>query len=141
MKKEQKPPVVSQNRARVTSISVSRLYNTGNYTNARYDLNVEIPPGVSANETFREVTAILGALRPLVRPSAIVSLENARNTLFKDLSDYQKQHMAEWEAEEKEYLQRKQLQDDMLKRLDDLGGTETYTDAKQNWEDDCDVPY
>lgn len=54
--------------AKVKTITIAALYNTGNYEHVRYELTVEVPNGVNAKDALLDTTAILAALRPIKQP-------------------------------------------------------------------------
>lgn len=126
---------------RVSSIGISRLYNTGNYTNVRYDLSCQIEKGESAKATMMEMLRVLVALRPTPRPGCLDQLEAARKTPLTQRSEYVKEHYPDWLREEAEYkrdmARRRQAVDD----LDRMGGTAVMKDAKLSWEDNDDIPW
>lgn len=133
-KKKQQP------RARITAIGVTKLYNTGNYTNVKYDLSAEVPKGASAAETLRELAAILVALRPLSVPSCLDQLRSARRKKLSERSEYEKEHFSTWLAAETEYHKEAAKRERAVEQLDNLGGCSVSRDAKNKWEDD-DTPW
>lgn len=123
-----------QPKARITSISVSRLYNTGNYTNVKYDLTAEVPEGASAVEALRQMVYTLRCLRPISRPSCSESFEAAVKKTEKEQTNYEKENLPEWRDRMAVYHTQKANRDAAVLALDDLGGTRTKRDAKNSWD-------
>lgn len=94
-------------KARVTSIAVSRLFNTGNFTNARYDISAEVPPGVSASETITHISKILEAMRPISSPSCMGSYLQAIKRKESELSNYEIENMPAWKEQMAEFYAKK----------------------------------
>lgn len=123
-------------KARITSISVSRLYNTGNYTNVKYDLSAEIPEGVSVWETLRQLVNTLTLLKPISKPTHYDMFKTESAKLESEQSEYVKEHLPEWREEVEQFEARKAARDQALIDLDNLGGTSVRRDAKNTWQDD-----
>lgn len=123
-------------RARITSISVFRLYNLGNYQNVKYDLSAEVPEGVSASKTLIELCNIVAKLRPLVVPSDVRRYEETAKKPVGERSAYEKENLDSWMAtfakHQNEIAERKAA----VIRLDELGGSAVYKDAKASWGDE-----
>lgn len=127
---------------RVSSISVSRLYNLGNYQNVKYDLTCEVPRGASAEATLLEIVRIIRALGPIRSPECLPQLESAREKSLTERSEYQKAHFHEWLAEETSHRMKLNARMRAVHDLDRLGGVATYTDHKMSWQDDdWDTPF
>lgn len=126
---------------RVSSIGISRLYNTGNYTNVKYDLACTIEKGESAKATLLEMVRVLVALRPISRPGCLDQLASARKQKLTELSPYTKEHMPEWLKEEQEYRNEMGARRRAIEDLDRMGGTATMIDHKLSWEDNDEVPW
>lgn len=136
MKKTTKPAKCGK----VTSLSVSRLYNLGNYQNVKFDLTVQVGPGESASQTFTNVMWIINQLRPLRVPECQESYENAIKLPAETQSEYQKQHLEEWASEMTTWAEKKRRRAEAVAAFDDLGGVSKYTDHKEKWDDE-DAPY
>ena len=126
---------------RVSSIGISRLYNTGNYTNVRYDLACQIEKGESAKGTLLEMVRVLVALRPISRPSCLDQLAIARKKKLTDRSAYENEHLPEWLKQEQEYRNEMGARRRAIEDLDRMGGTATLIDHKLSWEDNDEVPW
>lgn len=113
---------------RVTSVSVSRLYNLGNYQNVRYDLSAEVPKGASATEAFTELCYILAQLRPLSEPVAVAQYKAAIKIPETDRSAYQNENLKTWEGEYHEWLVQREARAKAIKSLDELGASITRKD-------------
>ncbi len=130
----------SKRTGRITAISVSRLYNTGNYTNVKYELSAEVPKGASPGETLRQMVFVLQALRPISRPDCLDQLRRARTKKLSERSEYDKEHYSDWlriEAEWKKELAEREV---AVGLLEALGGTSESRDAKLDWQD-ADTPW
>ena len=136
-----KPKAKKVKTGRVSSIGISRLYNTGNYTNVRYDLSCQIEKGESAKATLLEMVRVLHMLRPISRPSCLDQLEAARKTPLTQRSEYVKMHYPDWLREEAEYKREMARRRQAVEDLDRMGGTATMLDHKLSWEDNDDVPW
>lgn len=126
---------------RVSSISVSRLYNTGNYTNVKYDLACSLEKGESAKATLFEMVRILSALRPISAPDCLDSLERVREKKLSERSTYEKEHFPGWLRQEQRYKDALARRRQAVEELDRLGGTATMIDHKLNWDDLDDTPW
>lgn len=51
-------------RTRVTSITVARLYNLGNYEHVRYEVTAVVGPEDKASEVFANLDAVMLAMNP-----------------------------------------------------------------------------
>lgn len=125
---------------KVTSVSVSRLYNLGNYCNRRIDVSAVVGPGESASATLANLYWILERLGPIRKPSCFDEFEKATKKLAEQQSEWEKQNLEEWSATVSAYHTLKAQRSEALRLLDDLGGVSQYTDHKEKWEDD-DPPF
>lgn len=142
MKNKPKPQPNPLKRARVTSISVSRVYNTGNYTNVKYEIGAEVPKGGSAVQTLRDLVHTIQMLKPVRKPDCIERLKEIQKKTLEEQSAYEKEHAKEWAEEAAEYHQRCHERLEAIFRLDELGGAATHRDAKQSWDNyDDDTPF
>lgn len=123
-------------KARITSISISRLYNTGNYTNIKYDIAAEVPAGVSAADTLKELYYVLQMLKPLHKPGCYEQFKATIAKMEGEQSEYEKEHLPEWREEFEQFNAWKAAREAAVKSLDALGGTSTKRDAKKTWDDD-----
>lgn len=126
---------------RVTAITISRLYNTGNYTNVKYDLSCQIEKGESAKATMLEMVRILVAIRPITRPDGLDQLARVREKKLSERSAYEKEHYGDWLRIEQEYRNSLAKRNQAVEELDRLGGSCTMKDAKLLWEDYDDTPW
>lgn len=126
---------------RVRHISVSRVYNTGNYTNVKYEIGAEVPRGASATGTLRELVHVITMLKPFRKPESIERLEEARKKTAEEQSTWEKEHLEQWSEESAAYHQRCADRTAALQSLDDLGGSMEKRDAKNSWVDDDDTPW
>lgn len=124
----------------VVSVSVSRVYNTGNYTNIKYDLVAQVPKGASAKGTLYELHHIISMLKPVRKPDCAASFEAARKKPAEEQTNWEKEHAQEWDDQMAAYHQRIADRNEALHSLDDLRGAMEKRDAKNNWsyqDDDC----
>ncbi len=143
------------NTSRISKITVSRLYNLGNYEHIRYELTVDVPADTSATSAIVAVERILTGMKPLdrlpVQTAQHLAHEGERINRMKSLDD------EGWSREyghcvgtREEVIQRyeKSLAEETEKRwkavnraklardlFDSLGGAEQFKDAKLDWED------
>lgn len=143
-----------KSKSRISRITVSRLYNLGNYENCSYSLTVDIPEGASAAKAVRAVEHILAGLAPLrnVFTPEKAEAEKVNIARIADLSadDFQRNY-GHVEGGRREYLKRLRasLAKDILSGqariararkardlFDNLGGAEKWKDAKNDWDED-----
>lgn len=122
-------------RARVTHISVSRLYGLGNYQNVRYELGAEVPAEACAAGVFKELFYILQMLKPLPVPSCKRDYERAIKKTEQELSNYERENLESWRETVEHYDTRRRLRLEAVKALDTLGGHSEFRDAKDSWDD------
>lgn len=125
---------------RITHVSVSRLYNLGNYQNIKFDLSAEIPDGASAQETFRRLNLILMDLSPFKPFEGYERkrLEELRTKLQGEHSQYEKDQLAELETKEGDFNTRRARRTLALQAMDDIGGAALFQDHKSAWSHDDD---
>lgn len=133
------PCKASLPKARITSVSVARLYNLGNYSNVRYDLAAEVPEGASAKNTLATLRGILQLLKPVRVPDCINDLREALAKEPVDRSNWENDHLEEWGQQVAKYESLRSARAEALKSLDDLGGSSFAKDAKDDWDEDSDV--
>lgn len=135
-------------RARVTRISIGRLFNLGSYEHKRYEIEIAVPEGQSAGEALMGVERILEALKPkcpvdvshlgdLKRYREWTDAELARAWFLGDRSvekwrEDNESEIAKLEAQLKDW---RDHQEKVRQLLDDLGAASQYKDAKLDWED------
>lgn len=135
-----KPKPRKKPSPKVVTVSVSRVFNTGNYTNVKYDLTAQVPKGASAKGALFELHHIINMLKPVRKPDCESSLETARKKPAEEQSAWEKDHLQEWADQMGAYHQRIADRNSALQSLDDLGGAIEKRDAKKNWsyqDDDC----
>lgn len=143
---------------RISRITIGRLHNLGNYEHVRYEVTVELPAGTSPASVMRELEDTLATLEPK-QPVSNWDLGQALQLLRKAVPTLQDMQRADDEdpfdgitperaleraLNERTRAQRvleryeswKTAHEAALQRLDRLGGTQVYTDAKDRWEDD-----
>lgn len=130
--------------AKVSRISIGRLYSLGNYEHVRVELTLDIPEGESAAGAFRGAMKILTGLNPkkgrvesyeLKRAHQFLS-ECGSETEFDAITlELRTQKAKDIIAKDEAYRARLRKAADAL---DDLGGVSVYTDAKLDWDDEDD---
>jgi hypothetical protein len=128
-------PNQEQPQPRVTSISLGRVYNLGNYENLRFDVSVQIPEGQSAAETMVMLLGILQKLRPIKQSYEVEHAMEMLNTPETELTDNQKDDLAAYRALVSAHNKRLQERKEAIRKLDHLGGSATKKDAKESWEE------
>jgi hypothetical protein len=135
--------------AKITKITIARLYNLGNYEHERFEIEVAVPEGASAARAMVAVERILSELNPKCPVDVSAMMEADRRFKWSD-EDWQRSRWEpSWQQAKAdnaqklkeltfEYTQWKQRQARVRRLLDDLGTASHYRDAKQNWEDDHD---
>lgn len=132
--------------ARVSRITMARLYSLGNYNHMRYEVTVDVPEGADAADAARRLKAILWDLRPvkvdqhhLKRSRDLLACMAAQgeppaghfyvdvDAAVAEAQRYVAAHEAGRARIEK-----------AMAAFKDLGGSDTYTDAKLDWEEEED---
>jgi hypothetical protein len=149
---------------KVSKITVSRLYNLGNYEHVRYELSSDVTEQESASQAFMNMVGILAAMKPVKFPRGEASeadyvrgllAEPEKNFAQQDFCDQPvldpetgkvkideealeraKERLAEYEKAIAEYNAHITKREKAIAALDDLGGTTIQTDAKRNWNND-----
>ncbi len=143
-------------KTRISRITVSRLYNCGNYENCSYSVTIDVAEGESAARGIRALEKILIGLAPLrdVFGPADATRKRAELDRMKGLTEeaFQRQYgkpkggrnayyrrcLADLKEEisksKKKFARAKKARD----LFDDLGGAEKWKDAKDNWEESFD---
>lgn len=122
-------------RARVTHVSISRLYNLGNYQNVKYEIGAEVPAEACAADVLKELFYILQMLKPLPVPHCKRDYERAIKKTNEELSNYEREQLEGWREEVERYDSRKRLRLEALTALDSLGGHSEFRDGKNSWDD------
>lgn len=160
--KRKEPMNTTATKARISKITVGRLFNLGSYEHVRYELCVEVPEGSSASQALIGVEKILEGLNPaalrVCSSEQDLKREVARIEEAEKLTDEQfksPNRYGGYEGTRAEILQRlrkgykemKERREKLLeiartarKLLDDLGGASQYKDAKLSWGYDDDEP-
>ena len=135
---KESPQAPTTPQARVSKIIVGRLHNLGNYEHVRYEIAVDIPEGASAAAVMADIENVLGDLDPK-EPCSDWDLQRAQEALKKPASEMDqsdlnnipmhKRTVEKWEAWRKG-------QKAARAHLDALGGSVSYVDAKDTWDDD-----
>lgn len=126
---------------RVSAITISRLYNTGNYTNVKYDLTCVVEKGESAKATMLQMLHTLNSLRPVHRPDSLDQLGRIREKKLSERSAYEKEVFGQLLKTEQEYKNSLAKRLCAIEELDRMGGTVTMRDAKLSWEEADEVPW
>lgn len=79
--------------ARIDSIGVSKVYNTGNYTNVKYELHAAPEPGDDAAAVLKELVYIIQMLRPLYKPDCFDSFTRAIKKTEEEQSAYERENL------------------------------------------------
>lgn len=125
---------------RVTNLTVTRLYNLGNYEHVSYSISAEIPKGTDAEATFNAIVDILYGLKPLRRDYSIARAqriagmnpeERAKDNITDEQFEQAKESVAKFGKDVA-------AQAAALQKFNTLGGTVKHKDAKRNWDHDCD---
>lgn len=128
-------------KSRITTITVARLYNLGNYEHVRFEISAEVPKGGSPKQTLLELSAIAARLKPVKKPYDYDNAIAVLNKLPDQMTEYEKNHIEEYQEKVKDFAAAKALQRSAFELLEAIGGTSKVTDAKNKWEDDADCPW
>jgi len=120
--------------AKVKTITLSRLYNTGNYEHFKVELTADVPPGESAAKVARGLGTVIKALSPKcpVNMSAMDDLQRRLNWTaeqqehcwgekWQEVVEDNKKELAEMQATLREWQEKRKVALDMM---DDLTAIE-----------------
>ena len=142
-------------KATISRITVSRLYNLGNYENCSYSITVEVPAGASAARAVRGVEKILAGLKPIKSCETFTAEEEVRelkeiqtirgmdkNQFFRHYGSpeggkaaYIKRRLEAVRDKKAAWIKRHAMAVKARELFDDLGGAEKWKDAKNDWSD------
>lgn len=140
-------------KSRITRITVSRLYNLGNYENCSYSITVDVAEGESAARCVRGLEHILQGLKPLRDVLSPQEAARKRESIeqMKKLTDedfrarygeptggrraYTQRCLIDLKKEVEASLHKVERAKKARDLFDDLGGAEKWKDAKLDWED------
>lgn len=125
---------------RISRVTIGRLHNLGNYEHVRYEVTVELPAGTSPASVIHELETTLNELQPK-SPISDWELRTALEDLKRQgvepeddrTRERARERLARYDAWRKQ-------RDEALRRFNQFGGSEVWTDAKDKWEDD-DLPF
>lgn len=129
-------------KPRVSSVRIERLYNLGNYEHVKWSIGIDVPEGSDTLKAVKSLHRLVHALRPLKKPSgysyAKALIDRPASELRAMIKDGRtsKEDVAAKKALLKEHEENRKYREKMMKIFNDLGGSSTYTDAKDKWEDD-----
>lgn len=121
------------NNARITSFSIGRLHNLGNYEHIRYEVTVAVPTDASASQAMAHVEDVLKRIAPVKRDS--YSCQHHQHIIANPLK-YSAEEITTSQAYLDEVQSREVARTDALKEFDAIGGIKTYTDAKEQWDEE-----
>lgn len=139
-------------QSRITSLSVGRVYNLGNYENLRFEITVDIPQGRSPSLVLKNLAFVMRAANPkgphsrfdydhavtkLKDPAAWhknVKPDKERRKRIRDMVKDCKKIVREYEA----WLKRRAIAQSMLDRI---GAVRQFKDHKNDWQDDLDFEF
>jgi hypothetical protein len=151
-------PIPNEAPARISRITVERLYNLGSYEHVRYGLTIDLPEGcdLKVSSAFVGVERILEALNPnklkccdsedelnrkalRLQEDALLSNEEFHRRYGRDYAgtraEYQERMRKGWEESKAKREQVVARAKNARLLLDDLGGASQWKDAKLDWED------
>ena len=130
----------TKQKSKVTTITLARLYNIGNYEHIRFELSAEVPKDGSVKQTLLDMGAILARLRPIKPPYNYALAKEVVSKLPEQMTEAEKGRLEEFVEIVRDHESAKALRCEALNKLDDIGGSSKHTDAKASW-DDNDVPF
>lgn len=128
----------TENKSRISRITVGRVHNLGNYENIRYEVTVDVADGDNPAEILNSLET---TLEDLQATSGVDSydLRRAKAALEKPASELDEVDLRNLDA----FKQRVEKHDTAMARrneakeaLNRFGGTAVHKDAKDNWEED-----
>lgn len=129
-------PLIFDKGPRITRLTIARLHNRGNYEHSRYEVTVDIPPGVDPGSVFREVEGTLAALKPN-SPVNYYELQRSIKAMQDPKTDpCFESNRGLHETRIREYDEWSKRRDAALQRFSAMNGAHVFTDAKERWEDE-----
>jgi len=129
---------MSEEQTRVSRITIARLHNCGNYEHVRYEISVDVAPSANPASIAEELEGLLEDLKPQ-RTDYDYELVNARTILAKSANELSAMEITNLPV----YRERVRKADESFQqrqrgyeRLNALGGSRVYTDAKEKWDDE-----
>lgn len=138
---------------RISALTVSRLYNLGNYEHVRYEITIQVAPGDSASKALIGAERLLAGLAPLKNLRSLQDIAHMEDELKEIAALSEDQWKLDMRNTEdatlgKEIASRmcaiagaKAVRNALIARarrarelFDDLGGSATFTDVKLDWE-------
>lgn len=135
-------------RARVTRVSIDRLYNLGNYEHIKYSIGIEIPEGADVLESVSKLRQVLRALKPL---KAEGYTEKKARQIVDMTPEEREQAVKDTRISMEDTVAapilvgrldaRKARRERALQLFNNLSGQDVYTDHKEQWDDNYDDEY
>ena len=127
-------------QARVTNVTIGRLYNLGNYEHVRYEISVEIPEGSDAGEATTRLKTLLWAMRPAMNEYGYKHAAAILADPETMLRNYDEEERAKTLAQSQELVTRVQAArkrvKDAVAALGNLQLATQFKDAKEEWDED-----
>lgn len=147
---------------KTTKLTIARLFNLGSYEHIRYEITVELAEGDSAEKTIIGLEKVMESLKPECKTAVksrsdlrrdAARIAELRAKLVQTTEDQFRHQVGHFVGTPVEYIARLESAhiEEMGKRvayemrcqkaralLDDLGGSEKFTDCKLSWQDDTD---
>lgn len=121
----------------VSRITIARLHNCGNYEHVRYEIAVDVAPDGNPAAVLQELESILNDLKP-TKTEFDYELRNARAKMAlpaSELTDIDFRNMALYRERVRKADEETANREAAMRKLNELGGSRVYTDAKNNWDD------
>lgn len=124
--------------AKISKITIGRLYNLGNFEHARYEISVEVGEGESPGEALEKLEKTVEALSPR-GPVDERELSRCRQQLelpAKEIGEHDISNLAYYKSQVEKAEAWSKSREEAFRKLDELGGRVEHRDAKDNWDDD-----
>lgn len=124
-------------KSTISRITITRLYNLGNYEHVRYELTADVPAGCSAKMAASNLVKILRACNPKP-PHSWHEITRAKELCSKPVHkmtdlDWENQNQAQRVM--RDFNKWQKAKAEALKLLEKFGGKADHRDAKLDWED------
>ena len=124
--------------SRVTSISMKRVHNLGNYENIQYEVTVEVGEKDDPGKVLTTLERILEDVRAKsgVEGYQLRRAQEVVEKPHKDRTDTEKQNLKSYKEMLRRHSDAMKRREKAIAALATLNYTSTHNDAKQNWDDE-----
>lgn len=133
----------TEQKTKITRLSIGRVHNLGNYENVRYEVQVDVGEGENVSQLLANLENILEDVRAVSWVSKW-DYDRAKEMLAKPASELSEIELSNLDLYKKRIADYESVNEKRQKAkdaLNTLGGNTVFTDAKENWDDQDDNEY